>query len=64
MQADTKHYQFINSQTGNTIYYHAISAKLTPPELKKELEKVKAQVAVKNALFLDVIYWEEIQDDK
>ena len=64
METDNKHYKFINSQTGNAIYYHAITTKLTPADAKKELDKVRAQVAVKNALFLEMIYWEEIKDTK
>ena len=64
MQTDNKHYKFINSQTGNAIYYHAINPKLTEADVKKELDKVRAQVAVKNALFLEVIYWEEVKEGK
>lgn len=61
--AADKHYKFINSKTGNVIYYHSLSSTLTPEELKAELEKVKAQVATQNAIIWSTIYWEEIKDD-
>ncbi len=62
MKADSKHYKFINSQTGNTIHYHSLSNEMGESEIKAELEKIRAQVAVKNGLFLDIIYWEEIKE--
>lgn len=63
MKADNRHYKFVNSQTGNTIYYHSLNSKLKRNEVKAELDKVKAQVAIKNTLYLDVIYYEEIKND-
>ena len=60
--AAKKHYKFINSKTGNVIYYHSLSSALTPEELKAELEKIKAQVATQNAIIWSTIYWEEIND--
>ena len=62
MEADNRHFKFINSQTGNTIYYHSCGTRLTEEERKAELDKIKAQVAVKNGLFLDIVYWEEVKD--
>lgn len=61
--AADKHYKFINSKTGNVIYYHSLSSALTSEELKAELEKVKAQVATQNAIIWSTIYWEEIKDE-
>ena len=61
MKTDCKHYKFINSQTGNTIYYHSVEGKLKEAEIREELEKIKAQVAIQNSLYLDIIYWEEIK---
>lgn len=62
MKTDNKHYKFINSQTGNAIYYCAVDAALREDEAKAELNKVKAQVAIQNHMFLDIVYWEEIKD--
>ncbi|GAA4088860.1 hypothetical protein GCM10022392_07660 [Mucilaginibacter panaciglaebae] len=59
MKAGKKHYKFINSKTGYVIYHHTITETLTEAEAKAELEKIKAEVASKNRLFLDTIYWEE-----
>ena len=63
MQATDKHYKFINSKTGYAIFYHSLSKGLNENEIKEELEKVKAQVASQNEIFLDTIYWEEIKED-
>jgi hypothetical protein len=59
MKAAEKHYKFINSKTGNVIFHYTLVAELNEAETKAELEKVKADVASKNAVFLDTIYWEE-----
>ena len=64
MKTDNKHYKFINSQTGNTIFYHQVEKAFTGNELKAILEKVKAQVATQNALPVNIIYWEEVKDNK
>lgn len=58
-----KHYKFINSKTGNVIYYHSLSSELSPEELKAELERIKAQVATQNGIIWSTIYWEEIKDE-
>lgn len=64
MKADNKHFKFINSQTGNTIFYHSCNTDKSGDELKAELDKVKAQVASNNGLFLDIVYWEEVKDQE
>jgi hypothetical protein len=64
MKTAVKHYKFINSKTGNIIYYHSFTADLNEREIKAELEKVKAQVAAQNSLYLDTLYWEKIKDDE
>jgi hypothetical protein len=61
--AADKHYKFINSETGYIIFYHTLNGKLAETELKAELEKVKAQVAINNRIFLGTVYWEEIKDE-
>ncbi len=63
MKAAEKHYKFINSKTGNVIYHHTLKAGITEAEIKTEMEKIKAEVASKNAVFLDTIYWEEEKED-
>ncbi len=61
--ATVKHYKFINSRTSNVIYYHSLSSDLSPAEIKTELEKILAQVAVQNAIPVHTIYWEEVKDE-
>ncbi|MCC8425627.1 hypothetical protein [Mucilaginibacter sp. UR6-11] len=59
MKAAQKHYKFINSKTGYVIYHYTIKNSLNEADIKAELEKVKAEVATKNSIFLNTIYWEE-----
>ncbi|AMR31577.1 hypothetical protein A0256_09145 [Mucilaginibacter sp. PAMC 26640] len=62
MDTADKHYKFINSKTGYAIYYYTIHAGLLPEQVKAELDKIKAQVAIKNSLYQETLYWEEIRD--
>jgi hypothetical protein len=64
MKAADKHYKFINSLTGYVIFYHSLSSKLSENECKEELEKVKAQVATKNTIPVNTLYWEEIKEEQ
>lgn len=59
MKAAGKHFKFINSKTGYVIYHHTLKTTLNEVEVKTELEKIKAEVATQNKVFLDTIYWEE-----
>jgi len=63
MKAPEKHYKFINSKTGNAISYFSLKAGLTEEKIKTELEKAKNDVAVKNNLFAETIYWEEVKEE-
>jgi len=62
MKAAEKHFKCINSRTGYAISYHSLSSDLTPEEIKAELEKKRAQVAIGNSLYLETLYWEEMKD--
>jgi hypothetical protein len=64
MKKSNKHYKFINSKTGNAIFYYSINDALEPEKIKEELEKIRAQVAIHNGIFLDTVYWEEIKDEQ
>jgi hypothetical protein len=63
MNTADKHYKFINSKTGYVIFYHSLSVGLSADEVKAELEKIKAQVAIRNNIYQETIYWEEIKGD-
>ncbi|QHS55695.1 hypothetical protein GWR56_09145 [Mucilaginibacter sp. 14171R-50] len=63
MNTAGKHYKFINSRTGNVIFYSSLSADLSPEEIKAELDKIRTQVAIKNGIYRETIYWEEIKDE-
>jgi hypothetical protein len=62
MEAAVKHFRFINSKTGYVIFHYTIKEDLAEAELKVELEKIKAEVASQNKVFLSTIYWEEEKD--
>ncbi|WP_426671084.1 hypothetical protein ACPPVU_07590 [Mucilaginibacter sp. McL0603] len=62
MKKSSKHYKFINNNTGNAIYYYSISDDLEPKKVKEELEKVQAKVAIQNGIFIETVFWEEIKD--
>jgi len=62
MKKPNKHYKFINSKTGYVIYYHSLSEDLEAKRIKEELEKIRAQVAIHNGIYLDTVYWEEIKE--
>ncbi|HEY4196099.1 MAG TPA: hypothetical protein VGM63_11220 [Mucilaginibacter sp.] len=62
MKKPNKHYKFINSKTGYVIYYHSLSDELEAKDIKKELEKIRKQVAIQNGIYLDTVYWEEIKE--
>lgn len=62
MEPGAKHYKFINSKTGNTIYYYTLSEVTNDDKAKQQLEAIKAEVAKMNGVFLETIYWEEIKE--
>ncbi|MDB5112036.1 MAG: hypothetical protein JWR67_3150 [Mucilaginibacter sp.] len=63
MKAADKHYKIINCNTGYTIYYCTLSCDLSADSIKAELEKIKIQVAVKNNILFDTLYWDEIKEE-
>jgi hypothetical protein len=64
MKTADKQYKFINSETGYVIYYHTLNCDQPEDKLKQELENVKAQVAIKNKIFVGTVYWEEVKEEK
>lgn len=63
MATPARHFKFINSKTGNTIYYYTITEEKDQAAITEELDKIRDQVAVNNAVFMETIYWEEIKSD-
>ncbi|WP_184541876.1 hypothetical protein [Mucilaginibacter sp. FT3.2] len=63
MKPADKHYKFINSKTGYAIYYHSLSSSLDTEEIKKQLQEIKARVAIQNKIYLETVYWEEIKEN-
>jgi hypothetical protein len=56
---EKKHFEFINSQTGNTIAYLSIPASLDKEEQLRKLEEKRASLATAHKLRLDLIYWQD-----
>ncbi len=60
--ATKRQFKFINSKTGNTIFYYTYTGTTDKNAVKADLEKMKGEVATKNGVFLDTIYWEETKE--
>ncbi|AYL94129.1 hypothetical protein [Mucilaginibacter celer] len=63
MNAGDKHYKCVNSKTGYAIYYHSLSGMLNDDEIRTELEKIRARVAIQNGIYLETLYWEEMKQN-
>ena len=57
--AEKKHFEFINSQTGNTIAYLSLPASLDKEEQLQKLEEKRVSLATEHKLRLDLIYWQD-----
>jgi len=55
MENDLKHYKFINSETGNVIYFYSVSPEETNPEGLLEATRVK--LASDNGIFVGNVYY-------
>ena len=64
MPTTEKHYRFINSKTGNALYYYTLNGELPEDKARQQLESIKAEVAVSNGVFFETIYWEQIKEEK
>jgi hypothetical protein len=62
MKTDNKHFKCINSHTGNAIFYYSVDDKKDQDQTQAELDKVRAQVAMQNAMPVTDIYWQEIKN--
>ncbi|MHB8206672.1 hypothetical protein [Mucilaginibacter sp.] len=62
MKPAEKQYKFINSETGYVIHYHTLNCDKPQDEVKVELDNVKAQVAIKNKIFVGTVYWEVVKE--
>lgn len=63
MKTADKHYKFVNSSTGYSIYYYTLSSDMDANQVKAELEKIKAQVASKNGILINNVYWQEVKKE-
>jgi hypothetical protein len=59
MEEQLKHYEFINSQTGNILSYLSLPANLDAKELKLFLERRQQELASLHKLFIELIYWQD-----
>ena len=56
---DKKHFEFINSQTGNTIAHLSLPASLDYENQLLKLEAKRAALATEHKLRVDLIYWQD-----
>ena len=56
---EKKQFEFINSQTGNTIAYLSVPASLSKEEQTQKLEEKRASLATEHKLRVDLVYWQD-----
>ena len=59
MEQGFTHYEFVNSQTGHVIGYLSLPAEKEETERQAELEKKRAELAIANTLYVELIYWQD-----
>jgi hypothetical protein len=62
MSKASKHYKFINNETGNVIYFLSISGDNTHPE--DTLENTKHKLAMENGIYIGNIYYIEVPENE
>jgi hypothetical protein len=58
METLLNHFEFINSLTGNVICHLSVPTDVSDSDLEKKLAKRRAELAVSNRLYIDLIYWQ------
>jgi hypothetical protein len=58
MEADKKHYRFVNNQTGYAIAYFSIPITSTETEIGELLEKRRKDLATEHGIYYETISWE------
>ena len=59
MEEEHIDYEFVNSKTGNVIGYLSLAAGTDEKERTGHLEKKKAELAIDNRMYIELIYWQE-----
>jgi hypothetical protein len=62
MSKDSKHYKFINNETGNVIYYLSIPSDKPDPE--EILENARHKLAIENGIYIGSIYYIETPENE
>ena len=60
MEKCTKHYKFINSETGNVIYY--LSCPPDEPNEESILENMRQKLAYEKKMYIEHIYYSRYTD--
>ena len=61
MDTSTKHYKFINSETGNVIYY--LSCSPDEPNEESILENMRQKLAYEKKMYIEHIYYSRYTDN-
>ncbi len=59
MNAKLDYYEFVNAQTENVIEHFSLPAEITEENKNDALEKKRTEVAIKNRLYVGLIYWKK-----
>jgi hypothetical protein len=62
MSKDSKHYKFINNETGNVIYYLSIPSDKADHE--DMLEHTRHKLAIENGIYIGSIYYIETPENE
>jgi hypothetical protein len=52
-------YEFVNSKTSHIIGYLSLTADMDEKERTEQLKKKRAELAIDNKMFIELIYWQE-----
>lgn len=62
MSKEVKHYKFVNNETDHVIYLLSVPA--DKHDVKGILEETRHRLAIENGLYVDSIYFIEVQDEE
>ncbi|MBS1530628.1 MAG: hypothetical protein JSU01_09995 [Bacteroidetes bacterium] len=62
MTKASKHYKFINNETGNVIYFLTVSGDSN--HVKETLESTKHKLAMQNGIYIENVYFIEVPENE
>jgi len=62
MSKATKHYKFVNNETGNVIYFLSVPA--DSAHQKETLENTKHKLAMDNGIYIENVYYIDVPENE